>query len=524
MAGAGVLSSNQGDNRDVQLSTGVAVNPYQVFGRLRQAMSAALLQGQRAAAPPASRPGDVRQSSAELPLFRGIPQAPSYGSARPAIPAPAVPVAPPLPPARRLSRGPFLSREAAAAPDAARSKDSQAPSFVQSFFDGIAGGVVNDAAGRASAQSASQSQGLCGGFHLPASDPLAPEINAILGAVGRGQANWCPRVTSVSRLPAVERAFRLGLNPPSQIPSGAWSSFVNTLTSVLDGLPPAPGGVFDWRNHNGLHAVSPIEDQGSCGSCWAFASTAQLESQMLIHGAQSMPDESEQVLVSCGGVGNCNGGTLGLAAAYLQMYGLPPASYFPYTATNNSCSNAHSGWKSQTTKIDAYLPVPTTLGIPNVDAIKSALALYGPLSTSFKVYDDFYNYGSGVYSYTSGNFDGWHAVLIVGYDDPRQAFIVKNSWGASWGENGFFKIAYKEVGGKTDFGFQTMAYAGSVSSAHEGILQWIGEAVATPFLFLNWGASDVEQSLAMAAQSVGSDVVKGAVGIGSAVAHFFSGW
>lgn len=519
----------------VQVSSGASVNPYEVFGRLRQVLSAAATQSLNAASmvAPASRHALIPQRATDPNLFRGIPGVPSYSEARPAsspLPAPRVPAYP----AQGRFANPFLVPEQVAAPAAARtaapahSSRIPATSFFQGLFQRTAGGVVNDApasaapvggAGAASSNgiATTAAAGVCGGFKLPPSDPLAPEINAILGAVTSGEAKWCPRVTSVSRLSGSERGQRLGLNAPSQKPSGLWSSFVNGLDAVLNGMPPAPSGVFDWRDHNGLHAVSPIENQGSCGSCWAFASTAQLESQMLIHGAQSMPDESEQALISCGHVGDCNGGTLGLSAAFLQTYGLPPVSYFPYTGTNNSCSNARRGWQSQTTKIDAYFNVPASLVLPNVAALKSALALYGPLSTSFKVYDDFYNYSSGVYSYTSGNFDGWHAVLIIGYDDPRQAFIVKNSWGTDWGENGFFEIAYKEVGGKTDFGFQTLAYAGVVSNAKEGILQRIGEAVATPFLFLDWGVHDVEQNLTVEAQSAGA-------AIGTAVAHFFSSW
>jgi len=89
-----------------------------------------------------------------------------------------------------------------------------------------------------------------------------------------------------------------------------------------------------------------------------------------------------------------------------------------------------------------YYYVPRT-----INDIKTALATYGPLTTTFTVYSDFFSYRSGVYTYTSGTYQGGHAVLIVGYDDPGQYFIVKNSWGTGWGEAGFFRIAYSEVSG-----------------------------------------------------------------------------
>ena len=74
------------------------------------------------------------------------------------------------------------------------------------------------------------------------------------------------------------------------------------------------------------------------------------------------------------------------------------------------------------------------------------------------VYSDFYNYVGGVYTYTSGSLVGYHAIIIVGYDDLGQYFIVKNSWGTGWGEQGYFRIAYSELTGVSEFGFETIAY------------------------------------------------------------------
>ena len=76
------------------------------------------------------------------------------------------------------------------------------------------------------------------------------------------------------------------------------------------------------------------------------------------------------------------------------------------------------------------------------------------------VYNDFYSYRSGVYSYTTGSYLGAHAVLVVGYDDVNQCFIVKNSWGTGWGEAGYFMIAYSEVGGTSNFAYSALAYDG----------------------------------------------------------------
>jgi hypothetical protein len=95
-----------------------------------------------------------------------------------------------------------------------------------------------------------------------------------------------------------------------------------------------------------------------------------------------------------------------------------------------------------------------------VDDLRNALYAYGPVIATMYVYNDFYSYRSGVYSYTTGSYVGAHAILVVGYDDALQAFIVKNSWGSGWGEAGFFMIAYGEVGGTSRFGYSTMVYDG----------------------------------------------------------------
>jgi hypothetical protein len=78
------------------------------------------------------------------------------------------------------------------------------------------------------------------------------------------------------------------------------------------------------------------------------------------------------------------------------------------------------------------------------------------------VYYDFFSYRSGIYSYATGTYQGGHAILLIGYDDVNQCFICKNSWGAGWGEGGYFRIAYSELTSATQFGDYTIAYvAGS---------------------------------------------------------------
>ena len=83
---------------------------------------------------------------------------------------------------------------------------------------------------------------------------------------------------------------------------------------------------------------------------------------------------------------------------------------------------------------------------------KKAL-LDGPVVAAMAVYQDFFHYKSGVYRHITGNLAGYHAVCVVGYDDAKACWIVKNSWGSNWGEHGFFNIRYGECGLDTQFPF-----------------------------------------------------------------------
>jgi C1A family cysteine protease len=283
------------------------------------------------------------------------------------------------------------------------------------------------------------------------------EVNEVNDAIKSKGAHWIAKETSINKLTRAERKQRLGAIIPDFL-EAEQSQLLETPTDSE--IASAPAG-FDWRNYNGGNYVTPIRNQSNCGSCWAFATTAALESNVLI--VENSPgvnfDASEQVLVSCSKAGTCSGGSIGNASTYIQNGGLPLESCFLYTATNNSCGNACSTWDIDTYKIVGWYWVTTSS--PTVDTIKNALVTYGPLVTTMQVYADFFSYGSGVYSYAIGTFQGAHAILIVGYDDAGQYFIAKNSWGTGWGEAGYFKVAYSELNSVVSFGDWTIAYEGS---------------------------------------------------------------
>jgi hypothetical protein len=185
-----------------------------------------------------------------------------------------------------------------------------------------------------------------------------------------------------------------------------------------------------------------------------------MESQVLMgsHAPGTDVNLSEQTLISCGGSGNCSGGYVNYAADFITNTGLPKESCYPYTAANGTCSKACSGWTNSDYRITGWHWVATTN--PTAAALKAAVNTYGPIVTTMNVYNDFFYYTGGVYKFTSGGYAGGHAVVIVGYDDAGQYFIVKNSWGAFWGEKGFFRIGYDQLSNAVSFGQYSIADEG----------------------------------------------------------------
>ncbi len=277
------------------------------------------------------------------------------------------------------------------------------------------------------------------------------ELAAIRAALHTHSGKWVAGETEISKLPVHERALRTGLIKPLATGREQMIAAAGPLQAYA--LSPS----LDWRNYGGNNYVTPVRNQGNCGSCWAFATTAALESFWLISHNTPNTDVNlaEQVLVSCAGAGSCGGGYIDRASNYVRDTGLPPESYYPYTQTNGVCSSALPGWQQVTDKTQGWGWVTTSS--VTVDALKNALATYGPLITTMEVYNDFFYYTGGVYHYTSGSLAGGHAVLLVGYDDNAQAFIVKNSWGSGWGEQGYFRIGYSEISTSVMFGQYTIA-------------------------------------------------------------------
>jgi C1A family cysteine protease len=196
----------------------------------------------------------------------------------------------------------------------------------------------------------------------------------------------------------------------------------------------------DWRDRGGIDWTTPIRDQEGCGSCVAFGSIATFEAALKIQSGNPDwdIDLSEQHLFSCGGGKCAYGWWIAPALDSLLYYGAPYESCFFYRAWDAPCSGTCGDWPSRSHRLLNWWWVYPTIG-----DIEYFLQ-FGPVVTAFDVYTDFFYYTGGVYRHTWGDYEGGHSVSIVGYDNVGGYWIVKNSWGPYWGEDGWFRIGFGE--------------------------------------------------------------------------------
>jgi len=270
------------------------------------------------------------------------------------------------------------------------------------------------------------------------------DINQLQSMIQASGAGWTAAATSVSALPRAQQLARLGYRgggpDPETLEERTMKSASRAGAISAIGAPAA----FDWRN-NGGNYVTPIKDQGNCGSCVSFGTTAAVESKVRIQRGNPglAVDLSEASLFFCVGPAtsaSCgNGWYMTPAMDGCKNVGLPDEACFPYTDHQQACNQCGDS-AARATKIKAW----HTIG--GVADMKTWISTNGPLATCFTVYDDFFSYKSGTYRHVTGGVAGGHCVCVVGYNDAGGFWICKNSWGTGWGEAGYFCIAYGQCG------------------------------------------------------------------------------
>ncbi|MBD3180244.1 MAG: T9SS type A sorting domain-containing protein [Candidatus Latescibacteria bacterium] len=242
--------------------------------------------------------------------------------------------------------------------------------------------------------------------------------------------HWKAGITSMSYLSDEEFRRRAGFIPMTE--------------SERKNIPlnyGAPADVdddyFNWRDMEGFTSV---KNQGNCGSCWAFATLAQVEAHVRIYDHR-YEDLSEQQLIDCTGWG-CGGGPLSPAYGVMKSYGSVAENDIPYQEDDiYLCTQTDY---SPRARISDY-----SLIVNSVNSIKSALQTGPVVSGIYATSNAFRNYTEGCFDTDFPNQVD-HAVLILGWDDNAcggdGAWICKNSWGEGWGMDGFFMIKYGVCG------------------------------------------------------------------------------
>jgi C1A family cysteine protease len=276
------------------------------------------------------------------------------------------------------------------------------------------------------------------------------DLNARLRA---SAATWTARQTPQFLLSDEQKAQLLGVVVND-------ADLASAIAPRAEAEAPNFAQVVDWRNRNGNH-VTPVKDQARCGSCVSFCTVATVESMASIELRQQL-NLSEADLHFCSDHGpNCGGWWPTNAYNVMKNRGVADEDCFPYPV--DASRNVNSACASCADRDARAVKITESTTLSSVTERKNWLTNVGPCCAVIRVFDDFFAYGEGVYRHIMDNNPntpddverGLHCVEIIGYSEAERCWIGKNSWGSAWGDQGFFKIGYGEIGIDTDFPFWT---------------------------------------------------------------------
>lgn len=276
-------------------------------------------------------------------------------------------------------------------------------------------------------------------------------------AIKKRKLRWKPKETPLSKMDKEKRKNMLGAllekEDEERILKKMEEKKEKKNLALRAGGPVDPPSEWDWRDVSGVNWMTPIKDQRNCGSCVAFSVVGVLEMMIkrwAYNNSSVNPDYSEAHLYFCNNrrctkaEGNY-GWWVDQALDVLKKEGVSDEACMPYTAPPTQSCNVCPEWPYDIvlTKIKDWKY------ITDINEMKNILSEHGCMSAVMAVYTDFFYYGSNVYEVSWApwvKFEGLHAITVIGYSDVDECWICKNSWNTTWGDQGYFRIAYGECG------------------------------------------------------------------------------
>jgi len=274
------------------------------------------------------------------------------------------------------------------------------------------------------------------------------------------------KVIAHNKHKAISSGYRLAVNKFTDMSLDERKSFLGyslgkKLSIALDAEPAELPYVdvhalpksFDWRNKN-PSVITPVKDQGGCGSCWAHAATELVEFAVATATGTLTPLSRQNIVDctpnpnDCGGTGGCGGATAELGFAYVKDKGMASEADYPYEGTDQQCNE---GIK-KSAQVSGWVVLPPN----NYSAVLAGVATVAPLAITVSA-GSWFDYSSGVFTGCGSDFDLDHAVQLVGYgtDSGMDYWTVRNSWGEGWGESGYIRVEKHSDGGQQWCGIDT---------------------------------------------------------------------